>query len=114
MRSRLEKVAGIIFHVFLTATWIFACWSLRSTLRDESDATSSDWVFKQTCGGFLFASGGLFILAGEHYRWDWFVNYYKHKRNVKLFGETGARILNITIGVSMISLGMLMLAAIVF
>jgi hypothetical protein len=115
MRSGLERVAGTILLVFLIAAWIFGCgYVLMSTLRDKPDPTSFDWAAKQICGGVLFVMMGVFALAAEHSRWGWWVNHHKRRRSVRLFGETGARIFGIVIGLSTLALGILMLAAIIF
>ena len=52
---------------------------------------------------------GAFSLAGGVYNWDWFMNNYKAKPFMTLFGRTGTRIIYGFIGVFVIAIAVVFL-----
>ena len=51
--------------------------------------------------------GGIFSFCGGFFGWGFFVNSYKFKGFQKLFGEQGARIFYMILGVFIILVGLL-------
>jgi hypothetical protein len=49
--------------------------------------------------------GGLLSIAGGLFNWDWFMNNYRARFFVWLFGRTGARIAYVMLGIFLIALG---------
>jgi hypothetical protein len=53
----------------------------------------------------LFGGAGLFTIAGAIFNWDWFMNDYRARFFVKIFGRDGARIFYVILGLVIIVLG---------
>ena len=51
--------------------------------------------------------GGVFSFCGGYFGWEFFVNNYKFKGFQKLFGEKGARIFYMILGVFIFIVGLL-------
>lgn len=48
---------------------------------------------------------GAFSICGGVFDWDWFMNNYKARPLVAIFGRTGARIFYIALGIIIIGCG---------
>ena len=53
----------------------------------------------------LFLVAGLFSIAGAVFNWDWFMNNYRARFFVNIFGRDGARVFYVILGLVIIVLG---------
>jgi len=54
----------------------------------------------------IFVLGGVFSIVAAVLDWDWFMNNYRARLFVSLFGRTGARIFYVILGIGLIVFGL--------
>jgi hypothetical protein len=54
---------------------------------------------------YIFIAAGLFSMAGGIFGWEWFLNSRKARLWVKLFGQGGARVFYVLLGLGIAGLG---------
>jgi hypothetical protein len=59
--------------------------------------------------GLIFVAAGIFSICGAAFDWDWFINSYKARFFVAIFGRTGARIFYGLLGIAIVVMGALMM-----
>ena len=52
----------------------------------------------------IFIGAGIFSICGAVFDWDWFMNNYKARPFMKIFGRTGTRIIYALIGIFVIAI----------
>jgi len=58
---------------------------------------------------FLFGiAGGIFSFCGAFFQWNFFTDNAKYKGFVKIFGENGARLFYMVLGIFLIVLSLIM------
>ncbi|MGE3803476.1 MAG: immunity 17 family protein [Gemmataceae bacterium] len=57
--------------------------------------------------GVLFCAIGLFSIVSALGDWDWFMNHWRARLFVQLFGRNGARVFYVILGVAIFGLGIL-------
>lgn len=55
--------------------------------------------------GLILTAVGLFSVAGAYFNWDWYMNNYRARFFVNLFGRRGARIFYAVLGTAMFIFG---------
>ena len=58
-------------------------------------------------GGGMIGASGLFSLCGALFDWDFFMNHYKARVFVHLFGRPGARAFYAVMGIVAMSVGLM-------
>lgn len=53
----------------------------------------------------IIVACGAFSICGGVFNWDWFMNNYKAKPFMAIFGRTGTRIFYIVLGIIIIACG---------
>ena len=57
--------------------------------------------------GLILVAAGIFSICGAAFDWDWFINSYKARIFVAIFGRTGARIFYGILGTAIVVIGAL-------
>lgn len=57
--------------------------------------------------GLLFVAGGILLVCGGAFQWDWFRNDRKVKNDHALFGPELSRVTYIALGVGLMGIGVL-------
>lgn len=63
--------------------------------------------------GIIVAAGGVFVLAGSAFNWEWYWDRRRTRVWVDLLGRVGARIFYGIMGVAVLVLGVLMAAGVI-
>jgi hypothetical protein len=58
--------------------------------------------------GLVLVAAGLFSICGAVFDWDWFINSYKARFFVSIFGRNGARIFYGILGLVIVVMGTLL------
>jgi endoglycosylceramidase len=64
--------------------------------------------------GLIFVAAGIFSICGAAFDWDWFINSYKARFFVTIFGRTGARIFYGLLGIVIVVMGLLMMLDVLY
>jgi hypothetical protein len=111
---------GIIGRLFSRVDFFYSALTkpkARSKLRlleNEGDwCTAFLWRSSMNLGGFVIAAVGLFAICGAVFDWDWFMNHYRARLFVWMFGRPGARIFYAILGTGFIILGMLFVLGVI-
>lgn len=58
--------------------------------------------------GWFLAALGAFAICGAAFNWEWYMNHWKVRFFVRLFGRTGARVFYGLLGTALVVVGVLM------